>query len=274
VNDLPPFGDATDEAVSASIDGELDGFAAAHGVTLDEATRRLVDWNGFEARRRELGAARAAVATELLPLDAASRRHLVSRATRNGRVERHAAHSAQSWRRIAVVAATIAVVGAAGFGISRLGGGDTTSSSSKSAQLATGAPKVEPGAFVGEVGDVSEPAALRTLLTTRQAGLPVHVGDAAAAPSQQQATPSAPPSSGPSPAARSALDMQIGRDAATRCAGIVNTSSTPAPDSVVLLATARFQGHEAVVVGVRRGARWIAFVADRATCAVLTSQSL
>ena len=45
-------------------------------------------------------------------------------------------------------------------------------------------------------------------------------------------------------------------------------------DPVVLLATAMFHGRQAVVVGVRRGARSIVFVADRATCNVLTSQSV
>jgi hypothetical protein len=33
-------------------------------------------------------------------------------------------------------------------------------------------------------------------------------------------------------------------------------------------------GHDAVVIGVHRGARSIVFVADRANCAVLTSQSV
>ncbi len=267
MTDLPPFGDETDEAVSASIDGELEDFATAHGLTTDEVSRRLAAWPGFEARRRELGGARGAVATQLPRLGAPTRRQLVHEAllaggSRPGAERRR--RRARVWRQIAAVAAGILVVVAAGFGLSRLGGGSASSSSKSSKSSSAAAPhKVEQAAYVGDVGDVSDPTALRTVLTTRLAQLPAHAPEASTGSSA---------SSGPNALASPVGD---GRDTALRCAAVVDPGlSGASPDTVVLLATARFQGHDVVVIGVRRGTRSIVFVADRASCAVLTSQSV
>ena len=274
MSDHPPFGEATDEAVSASIDGELDAFAAEHGVTVDELTRRLSEWRGFEARRRELGDARAAVATELPPLEPLVRRQLVHKAKALGRPAASARTGRQRplWRLLVVVAAAVAVVIAAGVRLAQLGGGSGGSSASKTAS-GTAGPKVESGAFVGEVGDVSQPNALRTLLTSRLAGLPTHASDPASQSASGQTAP------GPAPSGRSAPGGTTAatgaREAALRCAPVVDPAvSGASPDPVVLLATATFRGRQGVVVGVRRGARSIVFVADRATCNVLTSQSV
>jgi hypothetical protein len=276
MSDHPPFGEATDDAVSASIDGELDAFAAEHGMTVDELTRRLSEWRGFEARRRELGDARAAVATELPPLEPLVRRQLVHKAKALGRPAASARTGRQRpvWRPLVVVAAAVAVVIAAGVGLAQLGGGGSGSSASKTAS-GTAGPKVESGAFVGEVGDVSQPNALRTLLTSRLAGLPTHASDPTSQSASGQIARAPAPSGRSAPGGTSTTAATGGREAALRCAPVVDPAvSGASPDPVVLLATATFHGRQAVVVGVRRGARSIVFVADRATCNVLTSQSV
>lgn len=263
MTDLLPFGDETDEAVCAFVDGELDDFAVAHGITPDDVSRRLGNWSGFDDRRRELTGARAALATQPPPLAAPTRRQLVREALATGGpvslIERRRRRT-RLLRPIAAVAACVVILGAIGYGLSRLGGG-SSGSSSKSASTAVG-PKVDKSAFVGDVGDVSAPAALRMVLTTRLAGLPAHAPEASGAATQ--------PSSGAATPSR----LADGRDAVLRCASAVDAGVTgPSADTVVLLATARFQGRDAFVIGVRRGARSIVFVADRASCAVLTSQS-
>jgi hypothetical protein len=175
------------------------------------------------------------------------------------------------WRPLVVVAAAVAVVIAAGVGLAQLGGGGG-SSASKTAS-GTAGPKVESGAFVGEVGDVSQPNALRTLLTSRLAGLPTHASDPASQSASGQIAPAPAPSGRSAPGGTTAATGA--REAALRCAPVVDPAvSGASPDPVVLLATATFHGRQAVVVGVRRGARSIVFVADRATCNVLTSQSV
>jgi hypothetical protein len=108
---------------------------------------------------------------------------------------------------------------------------------------------------------------LRTLLTTPQAGRPPDAAGGAATLPQGARTQPATPSS--------ALQQADGRAAALRCATIVDpVHPGGSADTIVLLATATFHGHDAVVIGVHRGARSIVFVADRANCAVLTSQSV
>ncbi|MBV8951244.1 MAG: hypothetical protein JOZ99_10240 [Actinobacteria bacterium] len=266
MRDEPPFGHATDEAVSASIDGELSGFASEHGLTVAEAQDRLERWSGYEDRRRELGRARIALASDPPVLDPSTRRRLVREAgdhmpARRTRRARHA------WRPLVAVAAAVLVL--VGIGLSlRAAGGNHSSATSKSAAVA---PKVQSGAYVGAVGDVSDPAALRMILTTRLAGLPEHANDQAQAPNGAPALPLQPAPSGPGPSNTAAT---AGGDAALRCASVVDHSGTAGtPDPVILLATATFQSHDAVVVGVRHGARYVVIVADQTTCAVLASQS-
>ncbi|MFM7060501.1 MAG: hypothetical protein ACKOZL_04860 [Actinomycetes bacterium] len=54
----PPFGDATDEAVIAMLDGRLDEFAATRRLTEQEARQRLETWPGLGARISTVAAAR------------------------------------------------------------------------------------------------------------------------------------------------------------------------------------------------------------------------
>jgi len=279
VNDPDPFGTATDEAVSASIDGELAGFAAERRMSVDEVEQRLHAWSGFETRRDELEQAREAVATDLLPLTPVAQRRLVEKAAAaasrmpDARRERRGSPSRRRlpWRPMAAAAAVLALVVGIGFAVAGSGGGGG-SASSKSSSLA--APKVQPGAFVGEVGDVSDAGTLRMLLTTREAGLPTHAADAQSPAEMSRTQSKSAPAAGQ--ASTSTSEPAPGaRESAMRCAAAVDPPRAGHPaDTVVLLATARFQGRDAVVIGVRREARSIVFVADRATCAVLTSQSV
>jgi hypothetical protein len=270
VNDAMPFGDATDEAVSAAIDGELAGFATEHGMTVDEVVQRLHGWSGYEARRHELAQARAAVATESLPLTPAVTRRLVEEARAasdpgSSRRDRTASITGRRfpWKPIAAAAAVVALVAGVGFALSRSGGGGS-SASGKAKSAGPSAPKLDSGAFAGDVGDVSDPSTLRMVLTTKRAGLPVHAPEAAS-PAPQSEAATQRDATGPT--------TPGGREAALRCAAIVAPTRPGQADTVILLATARLQGRDAVVIGVRRSERAIVFVADRRTCEVLTSQS-
>jgi len=57
-DDILPFGDATDDAVVAMLDGTLDAFASGRGLTEAEARERLEAWPGLGARISTVVAAR------------------------------------------------------------------------------------------------------------------------------------------------------------------------------------------------------------------------
>jgi hypothetical protein len=57
-DDTLPFGDATDDAVVAMLDGRLDAFAAERGITETEARERLEAWPGLGSRISTIVAAR------------------------------------------------------------------------------------------------------------------------------------------------------------------------------------------------------------------------
>jgi hypothetical protein len=259
----PPFGDATDEAVSALLDDELDDFAAAHGTTVDAARRELTAWPGFDARQRELQRARRAFASEPVELDPLARRRLVSTAVDAVPAPPHARRRSP-WRLVAVAAAVVVVLGAAGFGLSRLGGGGSASSNASKAATRNGA--TASAAYVGAVGEVANTDVLRAVISQQQAGLPVH------APGEFSTPAAGTPDARRSPAASgttTAAEAQAARGDASRCAKAV-----AGRDPVTFLATATYQGRPAVVVGVHRGTRTVAFVLERTSCAVITAESL
>jgi hypothetical protein len=138
----------------------------------------------------------------------------------------------------AVVAAA-AVVAVVVFVVTRGDRGGHTRASSR--------PVAARGAFVGDVGDVTRPAALRAVLDRPSVTAAVRT---------------------PSTVDAASLHGDAAR--ALRCAGTLPAAGT---DRVVLLATATFQARDAVVTAVHRGARTIAFVMDRGDCSVLVSQS-
>jgi hypothetical protein len=254
----PPFGDATDEAVSALLDDELEDFATAHGTTPDDAQRELVAWSGFEARRAELQRAREALRATTEPPDALDHRRLVRNAVSAGPAARR---PHRTWRAIAIAAAVVVVVGAAGFGISQLGGGGSSSSKASSR-----AGSIAAASYVGDVGEVANPGVLRGLVSQQQAGLPTHApGDFSARATERVPAPT--PAS--TTAATTSADAAAARAAATRCAHAV-----AGHDPVTFLAVGTYRGRAATIVGVHRGARTVAFVLERTSCAVITAASL
>jgi hypothetical protein len=259
MNSQPPFGDATDEAVSALLDDELDDFATAHGTTPEDARRELVSWSGFETRRAELQRARDTLQTTSAPLDTLDRHRLV----RNAAAAGPAAHRPRrTWRAIAIAAAVVVVVGAAGFGLSQLGG----SSSSSSSKASKAAGSIASASYVGDVGEIANPEVLRQLVSQQQAGLPTHAqGEFAPRATDGARTPAPTPSTTTTDAA----DAAAARDTATRCAKAI-----AGRDPVTFLAVGTYQGRAAAVVGVHRGTRTVAFVLDRSSCAVITAASL
>lgn len=267
MSERPPFGDATDEAVSALLDDELDDFASAHGTTADDARRALDAWPGFESRRRELEHARAALAGDDVVLDAHARRRLVRTAidaAPAGGARVSASHRRRAWRPIAIAAAVLVVLGAAGFGLSQLGGGSSTSS--KASKATDGV--ASSATYVGAVGEIANTETLRALVAQQQAGLPVHAQGEFSNPSPAPGTRSRQPASS-APTTTTPAQASAARADATRCARAV-----AGRDPVTFLATATYQGRPVVVAGVHRGARTVAFVLDRGTCAVVTAASL
>jgi hypothetical protein len=133
----------------------------------------------------------------------------------------------------AVVAAVVAFV--------------VTRGNSRGQTRASSLPVTARGAAVGDVGDVTRPAALRVVLDRPS------VTAAARTPSTVDAA-----------------SLDVGAARALRCAATLHARRD---EPVVLLATATYRDRAAVVAAVRRGTRTIAFVMDRRDCSVLVSQS-
>lgn len=239
-----PFGDATDEAISALIDGELDAFATDHGLEPDDARGRLEAWSGFAARRAALERTRRAVHDESR-LDDMTRRRLVTTATRELTPRR------SRWRVPVAAAATIAVVATAAAGIVWLTRGAdrraSTSTASKAAEI-----------YAGNLGDVTNPAVLRARLEHPRAGAtPTAPRETALAPSNGAATPTGAPA---------------GPGAAQVCSRHLAASGPSAREPVVLLADATYKGSSAVVVVLSSHGHTLAYVLARDTCAILAEQ--
>jgi len=250
----PPFGDDTDEAVSALLDGELAGFASAHGIAESEARARLEGWAGLEARRDELRGASGAVA-EVEDLDEHTRHRLVAAALAAHDADRPAPapgdRASRPWRRRAAVAVAAAavIVGGVVAAVAGLGGGESAERSASSATAEGGA--AAPRGFLGDVGDVTDPAALRRLLGGKT---PVSSGDGPAAAK-------APPS------VNDAQTVEPST-AIARCASAV---AGGAP--LLFSATATSGGEPAYVIGIARDGRTIAFVVSAADCSIVGSVS-
>lgn len=202
----PPFGDRTDEAVSAFVDGELAGFAADLGIDPDQAERRLREWPGFEARRSTLGGATLPAAP---PLDEARRRELVRRAVDAVPTPlvpgiRPGPHRRRGVPRVLVAAAAaVVLVGALGVVALTVAGegpgsskssveagrtGASASDTPPAADHASGAAAEPP-----DLGDVSSPAALRAALAAQGVDAEIRPpGAAVPAPGRVGAGPSSP----------------------------------------------------------------------------------
>lgn len=249
-----PFGDDTDEALSALLDGELGAFAADHGLTEAEARDRLEQWSEYPPRRAALEHGRAAVAEPVPGLDDLTRRRLVRNAlpAADG-IGATSNRSGWSWLRISAAAAAVLIV-LAGLGAMLTSLGTGSEDSAKSSSAGSAATAQAPHGDLGQLGDVSNPAAIRALLrpATQKNGETATGGPA------QDSTGSTTQS------ARSDASVDP-RVCAAQLAG-----ARP----VRFFATGTYRGRAVTIVGIDSGGRTIVFVVPSNDCAnVLTSIS-
>jgi hypothetical protein len=254
---LPPFGDDTDEALSALLDGELAAFATERDLTEAEARAQLEGWPGSETRLAELERARAALHAPVPELDDVTRRRLVHAATSATapRATSTPTRTQRSWATIvAVAAAGLLVVVGLGVAISSSssGRGGNNRSSSAGGTSAAGAPL---RGDVGDLGDITSPAALRALLDRRASA------ESDAADSTTTAPAPAPEASGPTDSSKLV-------DPAT-CAQTLAGTGT-----VTFTGTGTYRGAPVTIFGITTGGRTIVFVVSSTDCTqVLTSIS-
>ncbi|MCU1457095.1 MAG: hypothetical protein JWL73_1187 [Actinomycetia bacterium] len=280
----------TDEAISAHVDGELAAFAADLGLDVADVTRRLEDWPGFETRRAELEASRAAIGALPAPeLDELTRQRMLTAATRAGSMPparatgraRPRSRVATRWTAISAAAAILVVGGA--FVVLR---GDHGDHPRRAVDAAAAAPA--PLGYVGDLGDVTDPNALRAELARRLVPGDKSAGKTAT-PATTTTTPAASEQS--NRAAASAPGLATGstttgnaddssrfgtsvapESAASRCAASIVSADAPGR-TVLLTATGVYRGQPAAIVTIRRGGRTVTFIADLSTCAVIGGQS-
>lgn len=249
----PPFADATDEALSALLDGELATFAAERGLTEREARARLEAWPEFAARRAVLARSRDALGAPVSPLDELARRQLVRGALaavphERARMQRRT----EAWAWLGAAAATAFLVLGIGVLVSSRGTESTTpkSATGGTAKSAANAPRGD----LGQLGDVSNPAVLRALLDREIASSTLNP-QADRAPSLQRGSPSSAP--------------QASATATADC------SARPFRAHPVLFhASATYHGEPAIVIGIEDRGRIVALVVRADDCAtVLTSLS-
>ena len=158
----PPFGDDTDEALNALLDGELGAFARDHGLAEAAARARLEEWPELPSRLAALEEVRATVREPVPPLDDLARRRLVrdalSAADGTGVTPKRAGWS---WLRIsAAAAAALIVLAGIGAMLTSLGTGGESKSASEKSTATAGAPHGD----VGNLGNVTDQATIRALL--------------------------------------------------------------------------------------------------------------
>lgn len=261
----PPFGDDTDEALSALLDGELGAFASERDLTEAEARAQLEGWPGAEGRLAELEGARAALRAPVPDLDDVTRRRLLHAATSAATTQRTTSTSTgassrpnRSWATIvAVAAAGLLVVVGLGVAVNSIsGGGGGNDASSSAGDAATAAAPLR--GDVGDLGDITSAAALRALLDRR-----------ASAESQ------AADSSTTTPAPSAAPGDAGGTDSSKTAVDPVTCAQTLAGTrSVTFTGAGIYQGSPVTVFGITKGGRTIVFVVSSTDCTkVLTSIS-
>jgi hypothetical protein len=272
----PPFGDDTDAAISARLDGELAAFAAEHDTTEAAVEIALDGWPGTAGRVDALERARAAVAAPVPPLDEVTRRRLVQGALGSRDDALPTAPTSRAprgaWLGLAAAAVlVILVVVAIGAMVVTDGGGtDQADGGGSSASVAGRAPDGD----IGDVGDVSDPAALRALLEGRDAT------------TNEKAADAVPPAAG-TPGAEAGGAGGESADQRFRDgegSGALAARNAVNPDvcaaqlagdrPVRFVGTGIYGGLPVVVVGIDQGGRSIAFVVPVGDCTtVLTSVS-
>ncbi len=244
-----PFGEDTDEAISAWLDGELDAFAADHGCTADEARARLEASPEAVARRQRFSEVQQVVGepVELAEIDS---RRLVRTALADTPTAQR-----RPWRGLAITAVAAAAALVVGVGmISSLGTDNSQTATTAGAKLSPAQ------GDLGYIGDVTDPENLRSLLDGGY--------------KQQELLPA------PSGNAGSAEDgRSIGSDQATS-GGVVAAAPWNCADQFaaggkeVFRATGSYEGQAAVLIGIERSGRTIVLVVAATDCqTVLTSIS-
>lgn len=259
----PPFGDDTDEALSALRDGELGAFAADHGLTEAEARDRLEHWPEYPARLAALERGRGEVAAPVPPLDDLTRRRLVRNAlpAADG-IAATSNRSGWSWLRISAAAAAALIV-LAGLGAMLTSLGTGSDNSAKSSGAGSAAAEV-PRGDLGNIGDVTDPAAIRALVRPGAQKKPTPTNGAAAAPRELSGGTANDSTSSGTFSERA--DAQVDPKA---CAAQFARARP-----VRFFASGTYRGQPVTVVGIESGARTIAFVVPSNDCTnVLTAIS-
>jgi hypothetical protein len=288
-----PSSHLDDDALSAAVDGTLD-------AALGEAVH-LASCAACQTRRDGLAAAREALrSAPVEPVDELTRRRLLARAldeavpaarpAGRGGKERPAGRGGKErpwYLRPAVggvAAALVAVLAAVPLLLNRQDSSRDLTASSTNQESAT--------PYLGDLGDVSDPATVQAALAGLTAGGSgsTPAADSAAerdtalqyeAPAAKAARPPAAPTPAPvnAPAAQTsepfaARQAGSGLDpgAAQRCATTL-TAKEAKGSRLVATATGTYQGQPAVVVAVERSGRRTAFVMA-GDCRVLTRQQL
>jgi RNA polymerase sigma-70 factor (ECF subfamily) len=217
-----------DEALSALLDGELDAFAHERGTTTADVRRQLDAVPDLAARQARMEAARALVREAVPPLDDLTRHRLVRTAVRAG----PRPVTSPSRRRVkvfAIAAAVLLALVSVGAVLAVAQHSDDGSSGNRGASRA---PVLR--GDVGDLGDVTSPATLRSLLDRRAR----HRGGRDAGSASATTTPGV----------KDCVDQLSGHRPAT------------------FSGTATYRGEPAAVVGVARGGRTIVFVVAQSSC--------
>ncbi len=202
----------------------------------------------FAARRAALEQARAAVRAPVPPLDDVTRRRLVGTATDAAPKPAASAPRSRRWVAVtAIAAAALLVVAGIAVAVSSMSN-DSSSSSSESASSATAPLHGD----VGDLGDVTSPAALRALLDRRAAG-DTTTTVPASAKSQFAGGGSASDAQNVAPAPSATSTAACAR----RLAGHRTVAFTGA---------GTFQGAPVTIVGITTGGRTIVFVVSDTDC--------
>jgi hypothetical protein len=274
-----PFGAATDEAISAALDGELADFAAERNMSEADVRAQLEAWDGYAARAAALDHPRAVLTAP--PLDEITRAALVRNAMAAGTKPTQRTASPQRWW-YATAAAVLIVVGAGVVWRSQSSAQPTAGRNAESpatngavrneldfspdpnsarpnsaagvdqpGRVSTG-PTIARGTAANDFGDLTDPTALGALAranadTKANASAPKSAADALS-----------PASSGATPAAQETT----------------NQCALPNGAMLITQGIARYEERIVTVVVANTETVVLATLIDPATCATLAQQSV
>jgi len=284
---------ALDEGLRARGVPEIPGARGVPEIT-DEVAAHLAGCSECSRRSGLLAAARAALAgAPVEPLDELARRRLVTRALAEASP---AVPAARRWYRhpglAGGIAAALLIVIAVTVPILRSGRSERDKTASSEAALLASAP------FLGDLGDVSDPAMLRERLQADLGSPSAFATSGGASASKSAADNAAPPStvapvpaagatgSGPTPQARTAApgapvqatpeaatDASVDQSVAQQCASTV--ARGPARGArLVATGIGTYRGSPVVTLAFAREQQTTVYLAARDGCRVLASYPL